>query len=98
MSGEALSWSQVLLRLLDSPNIASKRWVYRQYDHQVQNNTLLLPGGADAAVYINTAQEFDGSDAGARPSEAVSWGKLKRPPAKQRDDDEDVPARRRGPP
>jgi phosphoribosylformylglycinamidine synthase len=45
-----LTWEQVLLRLLDSPTIASKRWVYRQYDHQVQNNTVLLPGGADAAV------------------------------------------------
>ena len=33
--------------------------------------------GADHAVYINTAQEFDGSDAGARPDEAVSWGKIK---------------------
>ena len=40
-------------------------------------NCCLQGGGADAAVYINTAQEFDGSDAGARPSEAVSWGKLK---------------------
>jgi phosphoribosylformylglycinamidine synthase subunit PurL len=44
------SWSQILLQLLDVPSIASKRWVYRQYDHQVQNNTVLLPGGADAAV------------------------------------------------
>jgi phosphoribosylformylglycinamidine synthase subunit PurL len=44
------SWSQLLLTLLDVPSIASKRWVYRQYDHQVQNNTVLLPGGADAAV------------------------------------------------
>ena len=26
---------------------------------------------------MNTAQEFDGSDAGARPDEAVSWGKIK---------------------
>lgn len=33
--------------------------------------------GADYAVYINTAQEFDGSDSGARPDEAVSWGKIK---------------------
>ncbi|MBF8267075.1 MAG: purL [Dehalococcoidia bacterium] len=39
----------VLLRLLSSPNIASKEWVYRQYDHQVQTNTLQGPGG-DAAV------------------------------------------------
>jgi len=45
-----LSWSDVLLTLLDSPTIASKRWVYRQYDQQVQNNTLLLPGDADATI------------------------------------------------
>lgn len=44
------TWNQVLLDLLASPTIASKRWVYRQYDHQVQNNTVLLPGAADAAV------------------------------------------------
>jgi len=40
-------------------------------------NTNLMRNGADYAVYINTAQEFDGSDAGARPDEAVSWGKIK---------------------
>ncbi len=45
-----MSWNQVLLKLLDAPTIASKRWVYRQYDHQVQNNTVIFPGGADAAV------------------------------------------------
>jgi len=38
-----------LLKLLSSPNIASKRSVYRQYDHQVGNNTIVLPG-SDAAV------------------------------------------------
>ena len=43
-------WSEILLTLLDTPTIASKRWIYRQYDHQVQNNTVVLPGGADAAV------------------------------------------------
>jgi deoxyhypusine synthase len=36
-----------------------------------------MRNGAESAVYINTAQEFDGSDAGARPDEAVSWGKIK---------------------
>ena len=41
--------ADVLLRLLASPNIASKEWVYRQYDHQVQTNTVAAPG-ADAAV------------------------------------------------
>ncbi|MFK8184626.1 MAG: phosphoribosylformylglycinamidine synthase subunit PurL [Phormidesmis sp.] len=44
------SWNDVLLTLLATPTIASKRWVYRQYDHQVQNNTVVMPGGADAAV------------------------------------------------
>ncbi|MBM3142435.1 MAG: phosphoribosylformylglycinamidine synthase subunit PurL [Chloroflexi bacterium] len=41
--------NSTLLRLLASPNIASKRCVYRQYDHQVGNNTVVLPG-SDAAV------------------------------------------------
>lgn len=39
-------------------------------------NAHLYRNGADYAVYINTAAEFDGSDAGALPEEAVSWGKL----------------------
>ncbi|MEG5139274.1 MULTISPECIES: phosphoribosylformylglycinamidine synthase subunit PurL [unclassified Microcoleus] len=50
VQGNFQTWNQVLLTLLDTPTIASKRWVYRQYDHQVQNNTVVLPGGADAAV------------------------------------------------
>jgi phosphoribosylformylglycinamidine synthase len=40
----------VLRTLLATPNIASKRWVYEQYDHMVQLNTVVLPGRADAAV------------------------------------------------
>ncbi|HWO94617.1 MAG TPA: AIR synthase related protein, partial [Dehalococcoidia bacterium] len=39
-----------LLRLLASPNVASRRLVYRQYDHQVGTNTVVLPGEGDAAV------------------------------------------------
>ncbi|MGB8960053.1 MAG: phosphoribosylformylglycinamidine synthase subunit PurL [Candidatus Aminicenantales bacterium] len=39
----------VLLKLLASPTIADKQWVFRQYDHMVQVNTVFLPG-ADAAV------------------------------------------------
>lgn len=38
-----------LLALLDSPTIASKRWVYEQYDHMVRTNTMVRPG-SDAAV------------------------------------------------
>ncbi len=42
--------AETLVRLLASPNIASKRSVYRQYDHQVQTNTMIGPGASDAAV------------------------------------------------
>ncbi len=40
----------VLKRLLGSPNIASKRWVFEQYDTQVRTNTVVGPGPSDAAV------------------------------------------------
>jgi phosphoribosylformylglycinamidine synthase subunit PurL len=43
------NFNDVLLNLLASPNLASKEWVYRQYDHMVRTNTVVLPG-ADAAV------------------------------------------------
>ena len=41
------------------------------------NNANMMRNGTDYAVYINSSQEWDGSDAGARPDEAVSWGKIK---------------------
>ncbi|NWT07049.1 DHYS synthase, partial [Mionectes macconnelli] len=40
-------------------------------------NANLMRNGADFSVYVNTAQEFDGSDSGAQPDEAVSWGKIR---------------------
>ncbi|NXL99740.1 DHYS synthase, partial [Tyrannus savana] len=52
--------------------------------HHIANANLMVRGcvppkrnGADFSVYVNTAQEFDGSDSGARPDEAVSWGKIR---------------------
>jgi phosphoribosylformylglycinamidine synthase II len=42
---------EILLDLLGSPNIASRRWVWEQYDHQVQLNTVIVPGG-DAALLV----------------------------------------------
>ncbi|RDB22827.1 putative deoxyhypusine synthase [Hypsizygus marmoreus] len=44
--------------------------------HQIAN-AMLIRNGADFSVFINTGQEFDGSDSGARPDEAVSWGKIR---------------------
>lgn len=42
-------YGHVLLRLLSSPNLASKEWVYRQYDSFVCGNTVVQPG-SDAAI------------------------------------------------
>ena len=39
-----------LLSLLANPTIASKRWVYQQYDHEVGIRTVIKPGASDAAV------------------------------------------------
>lgn len=50
INGQLKTWNEILLDLLDTPTIASKKWVYSQYDHQVQNNTVILPGEADAAI------------------------------------------------
>ncbi|XP_030750419.1 probable deoxyhypusine synthase [Sitophilus oryzae] len=41
-------------------------------------NANLMKNGADFAVFVNTATEYDGSDSGARPDEAKSWGKIKK--------------------
>ena len=46
---EPADYNEVLLKLLSSPNISNKRWVYEQYDSQVRTNTSLMPGG-DASV------------------------------------------------
>ena len=46
---EPADYNEVLLKLLSSPNITNKRWVYEQYDSQVRTNTSLMPGG-DASV------------------------------------------------
>jgi len=45
----SLDFNDALARLLSAPNVASKEWVFQQYDHMVRTNTAVLPG-ADAAV------------------------------------------------
>jgi len=47
---EMEDYSNSLLTLLSTPTIASKEWVYRQYDYMVGLNTVIGPGAADAAV------------------------------------------------
>ena len=46
---EPNNFNEILLKLLSSPNIASKEWIYRQYDHMVRTDTVVIPG-SDAAV------------------------------------------------
>ncbi len=60
--------TEVLLKLLADPTIASKRWVYQQYDHMVRTNTYVRPG-SDAAVVrvkgtsLGLAMTIDGNGA-----------------------------------
>ena len=44
--------SEILMRLLGSPNIASRESVYRRYDYQVQTNTVVAPGGDSAVLRL----------------------------------------------
>ena len=46
----------VLLDLLATPNIASKRWAYEQYDYIVQANTVQIPGGDGAVLRIKDSR------------------------------------------
>ncbi|RST70830.1 phosphoribosylformylglycinamidine synthase subunit PurL [Siminovitchia acidinfaciens] len=46
---EVSNFEETLLQLLQQPTIASKEWVYQQFDHQVGSNTIVTPG-SDAAV------------------------------------------------
>src|SRR6478736_3561490 len=46
--------ADVLKKLLAFPSIASKNWVYRQYDHQVRDGSVVLPGSDAAVIRIKT--------------------------------------------
>jgi len=47
---KSFSYSEIMLKLISNPSIASKRWIFKQYDSQVQANTVFKPGESDAAV------------------------------------------------
>ncbi len=57
-----------LKRLLASPSIASKNWVYRQYDHMVRDNTIVCPG-SDAAVIRIKQDSLPGAGGKSRIAE-----------------------------
>jgi phosphoribosylformylglycinamidine synthase II len=55
--GAGTDWTEILLRILAAPNVASKEWIIRQYDHEVQGGSVIKPlvgvandGPSDAAV------------------------------------------------
>ena len=48
-----ISTAEALLRLIGSPDLCSKRWVWEQYDHVILGNTVQRPGGDAAVVRIN---------------------------------------------
>src|SRR5438105_8301935 len=52
--------ARALAQVLGSPTIASKEWVYRQYDHMVRIGTAVRPGAGDAAVVRFTGQRDGG--------------------------------------
>ena len=47
-----------LLRLLSHPTIASKNWVWRQYDHMVRTGTMVAPGSDAAVFYVREANKI----------------------------------------
>lgn len=49
----ALPHGEVLLRLIGSPDLASKRWIFEQYDHMVMADTAQRPGGDAAVVRVH---------------------------------------------
>lgn len=68
---EPTDYGKVLLALLASPTLTSKRWVYEQYDYSVQTRTSLPPGSADAAVLTLHAEEVTEERSARRPAIAA---------------------------
>jgi phosphoribosylformylglycinamidine synthase len=63
-----------LKRLLAWPTIASKNWVYRQYDHMVRDGSVVCPG-SDAAVFrikADSLPDYDGSKSAAAPEKYIA--------------------------
>ncbi len=56
--GDAGDLNAVLLRLLDSPTIANKQWIYHQYDHMVRTNTVALPGSDASVIRVKDTQKY----------------------------------------
>jgi phosphoribosylformylglycinamidine synthase subunit PurL len=62
--GKAADFASQLKQLLASPNVCGKRWVWQQYDHMVQTNTVEGPGAGDAGVIRIKNSDPGGSQRG----------------------------------
>ncbi|EMA16046.1 phosphoribosylformylglycinamidine synthase subunit PurL [Haloarcula amylolytica] len=63
-----VSLDEAFEQIVGSPNCASKRWVYRQYDHEVQVRTSVLPGDDAALLAVREAETGLAFSAGADPN------------------------------
>jgi phosphoribosylformylglycinamidine synthase II len=81
--------AEALLRLIGSPNLSSKRWIYEQYDHLILSNTVQRPGGDAAVIRIGEGlkglalttdvnEHYCGADPyeGAKQAVAEAWRNL----------------------
>ena len=57
-NSEDVQLEEALLKILSSQNIASKEWVYRQYDHEVQIGTVIKPGDDAAVIRVDDETAF----------------------------------------
>ena len=57
-SENQLPLSEILLKLLSSPNIASKHWVFRQYDHEVGIRTVIKPGFDSSVLRLDNGKSL----------------------------------------
>jgi phosphoribosylformylglycinamidine synthase len=77
--------SETLLDMLASENLASRRWIFRQYDHQVLNNTVVPPGGDAAVIWLKgttrglaVATDCNGRLVGLDPTDCLNFGNPER--------------------
>ena len=57
-SKNEMPFSDILLKLLSSPNIASKHWVFRQYDHEVGIRTVIKPGFDGSVLRLDNGKSL----------------------------------------
>ncbi|CAN5406533.1 phosphoribosylformylglycinamidine synthase subunit PurL [soil metagenome] len=73
LTNSQIEISDTILKLLASPNITNKNWVYGQYDQQVRTNTMILPGGDASVIRIKNDCHSNKSMNPDLPEKAVAF-------------------------